>query len=187
MLDVGGGKRSKYRHLLPEAIDYQSINIDPDIQPTHTLAPGDPFPCSDATFDTVISLNTLEHIYDAQFILKEMHRVLKAGGEAHITVPFMFRIHGHPDDYRRATPSWWREALQQSGFSSVTVTPLVWGRYTTAASISGHRILPRLRMRLAHLKDIAYANATFKADTYSGKRGQNICNVALAHFVTARR
>lgn len=190
VLDVGGGKKSLYRDLLPKGLDYESVNIDPSIEPTFLLHPSDSFPMEDATYQTCLCLNTLEHIYDARFVIDEIHRVLKPGGVVHITVPFIFRIHGHPDDYFRGTPSWWRETLVRSGFTTIQLYPLVWGRYTSAGSISGYRgIFRRSRFHLSHMFDLLYSKLTFIGGDgrYSGRRGERICDVALGYFISAQK
>ncbi|TDR33224.1 methyltransferase domain-containing protein [Aquamicrobium defluvii] len=190
ILDVGGGGKSLYRDLLPADIAYESINIDPAIAPTYLIEPGGEFPVADDSFPTCLCFNTLEHVYDAKFVIGEIHRVLKPGGVAHITVPFIFRIHGHPDDYFRATPSWWRETLQRAGFSEVVLHPLVWGRYTSGANISGYRgILRRLRFHLAHLADLVYARLAFTGSDgcYSGRRGERICATSPGWFISASK
>ena len=105
VLDVGGGRKAKYLPLLPIGLDISSVNIDAGIEPTHLVQPGQPLPFADNTFDTIICFNSLEHIYDSTAVLAEMHRVSKPGGVIHVTVPVMFRIHGHPSDYLPATPA----------------------------------------------------------------------------------
>jgi len=188
ILDVGGGDNSLYRRLLPEGIDYHSLNIDPDIKPTFLVEPGKSFPIDDGTYQACLCFNTLEHVYDSKFLLDEIYRALKPGSVVYITVPFIFRIHGHPDDYFRATPSWWRETLHRTGFSKAELQPLIWGRYTSAGSIRGYSgLLGRARFHLAHLMDILYARIAFSpADQrYSGRRGDRISAVALGYFITA--
>jgi len=190
VLDLGGGANALYRKLLPTGLDYSSINIDPEIEPTWVVVPGQPLPVESNTFDTCLSMNTLEHVWDGKQLLREIHRVLKPGGRAHITVPFLFRIHGFPDDYIRTTPSWWKQALEEAGFKEASVTPLVWGRYSTAASVAGVRgLLKRTRYTLPHLWDVAYAAALCRnmGGHYRGVRGQVICNVAVGHFISATK
>ena len=53
VLDVGGGKNALYQKHLPKGIDYVSVNIDPNIEPTHILAPGEAFPLDDDQFDAL--------------------------------------------------------------------------------------------------------------------------------------
>lgn len=190
LLDVGGGRNSLYRDLLPGHIGYESVNIDPAIEPTHLVQPDGRFPVPDDRYATCLCLNTLEHIYDAKFVIDEIHRVLAPGGVVYITVPFIFRIHGHPDDFFRATPSWWRETLKRAGFAQASLQPLVWGRYTSGASIRGYRgLFKRTQFHLSHLADLIYARIAFSRNEglYSGKRGERICGVALGYFITATK
>jgi len=190
VLDVGGGENALYSKHLPSDIALHSINIDPKIAPTHLLEPDQPFPIKDNTYGTAICLNTLEHVYDAKFMIDEIHRTLKPGGTVHITVPFIFRIHGHPDDYSRHTPSWWRETMMRAGFEHTELKPLVWGRSTTAGMISGYRgLLPkRMLVGWAHIKDILYGALMFrKQSTYVGKRGERICGVSAGWFISATK
>ncbi|MGB8814754.1 MAG: class I SAM-dependent methyltransferase [Paracoccaceae bacterium] len=184
VLDVGGGANARYMAHVPANVQVDSVNIDPAIKPTYLIKPGDPFPVADNTYDYVICMNTLEHVYDGVAVLKEIHRVLKPGGTVYVTVPFIFRIHAHPDDYFRATPSWWRESFDRVGFASLTLLPLVWGRQTSAGSISGYgKLLPRFWFHVAHLKDLAYAKVTGMGATYDGRRGERICATSNGWFM----
>jgi SAM-dependent methyltransferase len=190
ILDVGGGKNARYRDLLPKNARVQSINIDPEIAPTFLIDPDGNFPINKNVFDAAVCFNTLEHIYDARHTVSETHRVLKPGATLHITVPFIFRIHGHPDDYFRATPSWWRKTLEDIGFTSASLTPLVWGRNVSAGDILGYKgLLPKqFNFNICHLKDVLYAAMMFRGkSTYSGKRGERICAVSLGWFISATK
>lgn len=188
VLDMGGGQRAKYLSLLPPGLDISSVNIDPGIEPTHLVQPGQPLPFADNSFDTVICLNTLEHIYDAKAVLAELYRVVRPGGLVHVTVPFMFRIHGHPDDYFRATPSWWRETFSRQGFAALQFHPLVWGRFSTAAVVPGFRgIAPQTRLHLAMIKDILLARLFFKGPRMEGRKGERIAGTSPGWFMTGTK
>jgi SAM-dependent methyltransferase len=188
VLDIGGGENAPYKKYLSEASVVHSVNIDPKIEPTHLLKPGEAFPFADQSYDNAVCFNTLEHVYDAKFVIDEILRVLKPGGTLHITVPFMFRIHGHPDDFFRATPSWWRETLHRAGFSRTELQPLVWGRYTTGGMITGYRgLFPRMQFHIAHLKDWLYAKAVFRGNSYDGRRGERICAISAGWFISGTR
>lgn len=188
VLDMGGGKNARYRALLPSDIQLESVNIDPKIEPTHLIDPGRPLPFADNSFDAVICLNTLEHIYDAVGVLRELHRVVRPGGQVHVAVPFMFRIHGHPNDYFRATPSWWQETFSGIGFAELEFHPLVWGRASTASVVPGFQgLAPRLRLHLAMLRDVLSAQIMFRGGTMSGRRGRRICGTAPGWFMSGRK
>jgi SAM-dependent methyltransferase len=188
VLDMGGGRNAGYMKLLPPSAEVESVNIDAKIAPTHLVQAGEPLPYSDETFDAAICLNTLEHIYDSPAVLREIHRVIKPGAKVHVTVPFMFRIHGHPDDFHRATPSWWRETFARVGFRKLDFYPLVWGRASTRSSVPGlGGVMKKQRMKLGMLQDIASATLYFRGDTLSGRRGERICSTAPGWFMAGEK
>ena len=190
VLDIGGGRKSRTNVIFPPEAQADSVNIQPEMDPTYLVEPDEPFPIADDAYDTAVCLNTLEHVYDAKFVIREIHRVLKPGGTVYISVPFMFRIHASPDDFFRGTPTWWKETLRLTGFARTELQPLVWGRYSTAQTISGCRgVLPAaLQRNVAYLKDILYAALTFHGvDRYEGRRGDRISAVAPGWFVAATK
>jgi SAM-dependent methyltransferase len=65
-----------------------------------------PFP--DASFGTVLALNTFEHVPCFWRGFDEVFRVLRPDGALLVSTPFYFHIHDHPSDYWRFTP----EALE---------------------------------------------------------------------------
>jgi SAM-dependent methyltransferase len=193
ILDCGGGENSRYRNLINKWAGnciYESANIDENIKPTYvineltglTIIP-------DEQYEHVISLNTLEHIYDIHITLKEIYRVLKYDGEILLSVPFIFRVHGHPDDYLRGTASWWSKVLKQTGFNSIEIETLNWGPFTTASTISGSPgPFKRVRLHVNLLADILYAAIRYSGhEFYNEEQDASICNAPLAYFITAKK
>lgn len=60
-------------------------------------------PFKSNSFDTVISLQVLEHVPEPKKMLKEAHRVLKNGGHLILTAPMTWGLHEIPHDYYRYT------------------------------------------------------------------------------------
>lgn len=147
VLDFGGGRKADYRPLLRSHGEIESINIDPRLEPSMLHDPNTPFPIGDATYDTIVSFNTLQHIRRDEFALSELVRILKPGGGLHIVVPFLYRVHGTPSDYHRHTAFWWEAALEDLGIPSgkSRIEPLMWGRMTTAFSFLENTRLRFLR------------------------------------------
>jgi 2-polyprenyl-3-methyl-5-hydroxy-6-metoxy-1,4-benzoquinol methylase len=55
----------------------------------------------DNTFDLIICTEVLEHVANPFAAVAEINRILKPGGQAYVTTPFNFRIHGPlPDNWR---------------------------------------------------------------------------------------
>ena len=54
---------------------------------------------------TIICVDTLEHVFEARRAAEEMLRVLAPGGVMLLAAPMDFRLHDYPSDYWRLTPS----------------------------------------------------------------------------------
>src|SRR5262249_38411295 len=66
-----------------------------------------------ATFETVLCTEVLEHLPEPQKAVDEMFRVLRPGGELLLTTRFLFPIHDAPDDYFRYTKYGLRHLLRR--------------------------------------------------------------------------
>lgn len=102
LLDLGAGN-AKYKSFLESharkytAFDVQdgpNIDVVGDI---HKL----PFP--ENTFDTIICTQVFEHIQKPWLVTDQIKKILKPGGYAIITAPFMVPYHAHPYDFYRFT------------------------------------------------------------------------------------
>jgi SAM-dependent methyltransferase len=60
-------------------------------------------PLKEEQFDLAILTEVVEHVPDPYGLIREIHRVLKPGGELIITSPFMIGFHGSPNDFQRFT------------------------------------------------------------------------------------
>ena len=195
VLDFGGGLRTNYSARIgswgrePGGYQYESANIDAGTKPTYLIRPGTALPVPDSSFDAVLSLNTLEHVYELDFALAQLHRVLKSGGRLVIVVPFIFRVHGHPDDYTRGTPSFWMRRLSEMGFTGVIIEALVWGPFSTGQSVSGiPGPLKGLRSRVALLLDVLHASRRRSADaSITVPQDHQFASAPLAYFIEATK
>jgi SAM-dependent methyltransferase len=60
---------------------------------------------ADASVGTAICLETLEHCEDPLAACRELARVVRPGGCAIVSAPFLIGIHAYPEDFFRFTPS----------------------------------------------------------------------------------
>jgi SAM-dependent methyltransferase len=137
-LDIGGGARNSYYDLLEIRGSIESVNLDRGIRPTCLADLNQPLPLLDETYDNIISLNSFEHVRDDVTAVREAFRVLKRGGSFHIVVPFLYRVHGSPDDHHRHTASWWYACLTTLGVAAaeLQIDPLVWDPPASAFAIT---------------------------------------------------
>lgn len=56
-------------------------------------------------FDVVLCFSVLEHTPKPWVLAANVEALLKPGGLMLVSVPFQWRVHNHPDDYFRYTPS----------------------------------------------------------------------------------
>ena len=119
ILNIGSGSRT-HRDLLVSEAFFVAVDIkaysDTDIQASVYQLP---FP--DETFSAVIATELLEHLKEPRQAISEIHRVLKPGGVLLLTVPFLFRVHGDPEDYYRYTKQG-LEAMVEDCFQGEVLT-----------------------------------------------------------------
>ena len=135
VLDVGGGLSTEYGRRMPTHL--LSVNRDPRAKPSVLSDLNVSLPFCSGAFDSVLSLNTLEHLEHDEVALDESLRVLKSGGVFHIFVPFICAVHGSPFDWHRHTADWWRARVCRAGANeaSIRVVPLGWCRLSSALSL----------------------------------------------------
>jgi len=137
VLDIGGGRKSNYINFL-KYDEYTSININPNIYPDILIKVNENFPIKNKLYDQCLLFNVLEHIYDWEFLFGEIKKVLKKNGTIHIIIPFLYPIHGSPDDYKRVTHQYIQKFLEKHAYSQINIVPLSYGPFTNSQLI-GYR------------------------------------------------
>jgi len=119
LLDVGCGTKP-YRDLCQQATHYIGVELGKQENRAHKAADifydGNVLPFADATFDSILCNQVLEHIFEPTMFLNEIHRVLKPGGILLLTVPFVWDEHEKPYDYARYSSYGLVYLLNHSGF-----------------------------------------------------------------------
>ncbi len=119
VVDVGGGRAPNY-------FDYFAKAGNTRIEAQDGTLSGidfekDALPYADASVDTVILANVLEHVFHHAYLLKQVHRILRPDGELIGFVPFLVGYHPDPEDYFRYTKPALERLLSEAGFASCTV------------------------------------------------------------------
>lgn len=124
VLDLGSGKKLSFYHSLfktkPKSVfttdlkqggdNHVSINFEKD-----------KLPFNEFEFDAVLSFNVFEHIFNYNFLISEIYRVLKKDGELIGFVPFLLNYHPDPKDYFRYTEEALFEIFKNNGFSNIKI------------------------------------------------------------------
>lgn len=119
VLDIGGGVNPSYLNFLQKGEAVQIKNLD-----SKNMAidfEKDKLPAADESTDCVLLFNILEHIYDHNFLAREVSRVIKKSGLVLGFVPFLVNYHPDPHDYFRYTGEALQKIFNQAGFREVQV------------------------------------------------------------------
>jgi len=161
LLDVGCGDKP-FEHLFrPYVSEYIGIEHEATFRVTRAsqamrgpdlLYDGRRLPFEDQSFDTVLSVQVLEHTPHPAALLTEMSRVLKADGVLLLSAPFQFRLHEQPYDYYRYSPHGLRALCAAAGLevSEVHNQGSLW-------SVLAHKLNSYLAFRVARLGGFAQA------------------------------
>lgn len=78
-------------------------------------------PLPDASFDAVVSTQTLEHTQDPARVLRELYRVMKPGAPILLSAPFVYEEHLKPNDFFRFTSFGFRHLFEITGFQEISI------------------------------------------------------------------
>lgn len=176
LLDVGCGDRPYEDFFRPHVTDYIGIEHEATFALTAASTrkkadltyDGRTLPFDDASFDTVLNVQVLEHTPDPQHLVDEMSRVLKPGGTLIVTAPFSFRLHEEPHDYFRYSPHGLRYMFDHSGLEMVELRA-----QGGLFSLVAHKLNTFLAFRVARLDaftqsigKLSHEGATTKSPRY---------------------
>ena len=86
----------------------------------------------DQSFDNVIIFNVLEHVFNINNAIKEIHRCLKKDGFIIGSTPFIHRIHNAPSDFNRYSEQFLNKILIEKNFTDVSVEVYGFGPFTAS-------------------------------------------------------
>ena len=119
-LDIGCGSKpyaslfanSKYIGMDIEVSGHKHTDSHIDV-----FYNGTEVPFGDNSFDSIVCFEVLEHVFNPDVFLKEANRVLKTGGKAIFTVPFIWDEHEQPFDYARYSSFGLKSLFKKNGFT----------------------------------------------------------------------
>lgn len=127
LIDIGCGTKP-YKELLSPYVD-EHIGVDLE-DPIHGKSEIDIFgtaykiPVTSDSFDSVICTAVLEHLEEPELALKESYRVLKKGGYAIYSVPFIWHLHEEPRDFYRYSKYALEYLFNKTGFEIIELKAL---------------------------------------------------------------
>jgi SAM-dependent methyltransferase len=142
-LDIGCGSKP-YRDVFKHAAPYIGMDIQASGH-SHTDSKVDVFydgkhiPFPDNDFDSIVSFEVFEHIFNLPEVLQEINRVTRPGGHLLVSIPFAWAEHEAPFDFARYTSFGVKHLLESAGFKVID------------ARKSGTNIQATFQMLLAYL------------------------------------
>ena len=127
LIDIGCGTKPYKELLAPYITDH--IGLDH----THTLheqsnidlfGTAYNIPVGDNSFESALCTAVLEHLEEPEQALKECHRVLKPGGIAIYSVPFIWHLHEEPRDFYRFSKYGLKYLFEKTGFEIIEIKAL---------------------------------------------------------------
>ncbi len=123
-LDVGAGQLAWCVEIARRASRYVAADVTvthPDLDIIFDVQR--PWPFASASFDSLFCCSVLEHVREPWGTLDEFYRVLRPGGHVVLSVPFLYYLHGAPQDYFRFTPFGIRHLARRAGFEVLVCQP----------------------------------------------------------------
>lgn len=100
VLDLGCGDKP-FKPLFPNS---QLVGVDISLNSmADVIADNHYLPFKDNCFDAVIASEVLEHSENEYQFIKELRRVAKNKALVFVSLPFIFPLHGVPNDFQRLT------------------------------------------------------------------------------------
>ncbi len=100
-------------------VDYKIEGREESQKMVDVFYDGKNIPFKEAEFDSLLSTEVLEHVFNIEELLKEFNRVLKIDGTAIITTPFMWEEHEMPYDFARYTTPALEYLYRKNGFEVI--------------------------------------------------------------------
>ncbi len=161
LLDVGVAERPHEAMFAPYVERYLGLDYPPvleDKEPAlwemlstvrntvDVFGDGHYLPFQEASVDTVLATEVLEHVTEPRRCLAELARVLRPGGVLLLTVPLCEPLHFLPQDFWRFTPEGLRRLVEEQGLVLVEIKPR--GSFPEAlASLTAQWLLRALAAR----------------------------------------
>ncbi len=148
VVDIGGGRNPDYFFYLKREGEVVVTTLDGSLHKIDFEK--DALPYANGSIDTLVCANLLEHIYNYRFLVGEMRRVLKKGGQLIGFVPFFQQYHPDPHDYFRYTKEALCRIFIEAGFTQCEIKEVGGGPFLVHFN-NIHHIFPRPLRPVAYL------------------------------------
>jgi SAM-dependent methyltransferase len=145
LIDIGCGPKPYAKLLAPYVSEHVGLDHGGTLHPKSQVdlwGTAYEIPAPDASFDSALCTAVLEHLEEPEAALRECHRVLRSGGVAIYTVPFIWHLHEEPRDFYRFSKHGLRYLFEKVGFEVLELEALsgFWATFGTLLSYNINRL-----------------------------------------------
>jgi SAM-dependent methyltransferase len=127
LIDIGCGTKPYRSMLAPLVSEHIGLDHSGTLHGTEAvdlIGTAYDIPVQDCTFDSAICTAVLEHLEEPEQAIRECYRVLKPGGAAIYSAPFIWHLHEEPRDFFRYSRYGLEYLFKKAGFEILEIRPL---------------------------------------------------------------
>lgn len=189
LIDIGCGQKP-YAELTKRYVT-EHVGVDHSGSPhgkhnVDLLGTAYAIPAVDESFDSALCTAVLEHLEEPEQALRECNRVLKPGGVAIYSVPFIWHLHEEPRDFYRFTKYGLEYLFRKTGFDVIEIKALS-GFWVTFGQLSVYNLYRFNRGPLRWLRIIDALGILLQATAYVLDRCDRTEQWTWMYMVVARK
>jgi SAM-dependent methyltransferase len=140
LLDIGCGNKPYEKMFAGRITEYIGCDVvQSSDRRVDIICPATQIPLSDASFNTILCTQVIEHVADHRELLREAFRLLQKNGVLILSGPMYWPLHEEPYDFFRFTEHGLRHLLESIGFRIDKITSNG-GKWATCGQMIIHTI-----------------------------------------------
>jgi SAM-dependent methyltransferase len=118
LLDIGCAEKPYEKMFEGRVTEHLGCDVEQSVdRRVDIICSATAIPLEDASVDTVLCTQVIEHVADHRGLLREALRLLRPGGALILSAPMYWPLHLEPHDFFRFTKYGLRHVLEDAGFS----------------------------------------------------------------------
>jgi len=189
LIDIGCGNKPYAGLLKPFVSEHIGVDHSLTLHGTTNIdimSSAYEIPVADESFDSALSTAVLEHLEEPERALRECHRVLKPGGVAVYSVPFIWHLHEDPRDFYRFSKYGLDYLFKKVGFEIIEIKALS-GFWVTFGQLFVYNLYRLNRGPLRWFRIIDAVGLTLQGIAYLFDRFDRTEQWTWAYIVVARK